>query len=138
MEELQEVVGWYDVGIFLKVPRHMLETIRKDYRSTNECKQAMFSWWLNNTLEKKWSAIVLALSKTGYHSLATTLAYSHSECVAVDGCVEDLLRQVFCFTGVPVPCEPHVREVDSDCVEDTSQVYIYSTCVALSTAVCPR
>ena len=83
MEELQEVVGWYDVGIYLNVPRHILETIRRDYQSTNECKQAMFSWWLDNALEKKWLAIVHALSSTGYRCLATTIAYNHSESVYV-------------------------------------------------------
>ena len=83
MEELREVVGWYDVGIYLNVPRHVLETIRKDHQTNNEQKHAMFSWWLDNALEKKkWSSIVRALSKTGYRCLATTIAYSHSECLA--------------------------------------------------------
>ena len=82
MEYLQKVVGWYNFGIYLDVPRHVLETIRKDYQSNNERKQAMFSWWLDNALEmKKWSAIVHALSNTGYRCLATTVAYNHSECI---------------------------------------------------------
>ena len=77
MEELHKVVGWYDVGIYLKVPTHILETIKEDHQSNNERKRAMFTWWLENTLEKKWSTIVLALSKTGYHFLASTIAFNH-------------------------------------------------------------
>ena len=79
MEELQKVVGWYDVGLYLNVPRHILEIIRQDHQSTENCKQAMFSWWLDNTVEKekKWSTVVRALSKTGYHYLSSVIAYNH-------------------------------------------------------------
>ena len=79
MEELQKVVGWYDVGIFLNVPRHRLEIIRQDHQNTDECKRAMFSWWLDNTVkeEKSWSTIIHALSKTGYHFLASVIAHNH-------------------------------------------------------------
>ena len=39
MEELQEVVGWYDVGISLTVPRHVLETkiFRAPMNITKHC-----------------------------------------------------------------------------------------------------
>ena len=78
-EELQRVVGWYDVGIYLNVPRHILELIKEDYHKTNDRKKAMFSWWLDNTVkeERSWSTIIHALSNTGNHFLASVIAHNH-------------------------------------------------------------
>ena len=79
--ELVEVVWWYNLGIQLKAPRHVLETIRVDHRSTEDQKNALFGWWLNNTLEeeRKWSRIVKALARAGYRSLAERIAFKYSK-----------------------------------------------------------
>ena len=79
VHELREVVGWYDLGLYLSVPRHVLETIKVDYQSNDERKKAVFCWWLNNTLDKKWSAVVLALSKSGYRYLAEKIAMKYGK-----------------------------------------------------------
>ena len=74
--ELVEVVWWYDLGIYLKAPRHVLETIRVDHSRIEDQKNALFDWWLNRTSEeeRKWSRIVIALARTGYRSLAEKIA----------------------------------------------------------------
>ena len=81
--ELVEVVWWYDLGIQLNAPRHVLETIRVDpaHRSIEEQKNALFGWWLDRTSEedRKWSRIVSALARTGYRSLAEKIALKFSK-----------------------------------------------------------
>ena len=81
--ELVEVVWWYDLGIHLKAPRRVLETIRVDpaHRSIEDRKNALFGWWLDRTSEedRKWSEIVIALARTGYRSLAEKIALKFSK-----------------------------------------------------------
>ena len=79
--ELQEVVWWYDLGLYFNAPRHKLETIRVDHSSNEDQKNALFSWWLDSTLEeeRKWSSIVVALTRSGYRSLAEKIALKYSK-----------------------------------------------------------
>ena len=81
--ELVEVVWWYDLGLYLKAPRHVLEAIRVDpaHRSIEDQKNALFGWWLRSTLEeeRKWSRIVIALARAGYRSLAEKIALKFSK-----------------------------------------------------------
>ena len=77
--ELQEVVGWYDLGLHLNVPRYVLETIKVDHQSNDDRKKALFDWWLRSVLqvEKKWATIVAALSTTGHRYLAEKIALKY-------------------------------------------------------------
>ena len=79
--ELEEVVRWYNLGIYLKAPRHVLETIRVDHRNTEDQKNALFDWWLDHTSEeeRKWSRIVTALARAGFRSLAEKIALKFSK-----------------------------------------------------------
>ena len=75
VEELYEVVGWFRLGQCLKVSDYRLQTIRQDHaQDTEMCRATMLSWWWNNTEDRKWAAIVLALTKTGHQVLARKIA----------------------------------------------------------------
>ena len=60
---------------------NVLETIKKDNYSIEEQKNALFTWWMNMTLEeeKKWSKIVSALSRAGYCNLAERIAIKYGK-----------------------------------------------------------
>ena len=45
MKELEEVVGWYDLGLYLNVPSHVLETIQLEHQKIEDRKIALFDWW---------------------------------------------------------------------------------------------
>ena len=79
--ELQEVVGWYDLGLHFSAQRHVLETIRLNHREIQDQKMALFKWWLKTSekKERKWSKIVVALASTGYRSLAEKIAVKYGK-----------------------------------------------------------
>ena len=79
--ELEEVVGWYDLGLYFNAPSHVLDTIEHDYQTTAEKKKALFSWWLrtNGEEERKWSAIVHALANSGYRYLAEKVGLKYGK-----------------------------------------------------------
>ena len=79
--ELEEVVGWYDLGLHFSAPSHVLDTIEQDHQTTADKKKALFGWWLRNfgEEEKKWSVIVHALAKSGYRYLAEKIGLKYGE-----------------------------------------------------------
>ena len=79
--ELEEVVGWYDLGLHFNVPSHVLNTIEHDYQKTADKKKALFDWWLRNSgeEERRWSVIVLALAKSEYRYLAEKLGMKYGK-----------------------------------------------------------
>ena len=128
--ELVEVVWWYDLGLHLKAPRHVLETIRVDHSSNEDQKRALFGWWLSNTLEeeRKWSRIVIALATTGYRSLAEKIALKYGK--KTNACrlstlgvsILTIIIIVFTITGVPVPAP---QETCAASEQDTTWVCKY-------------
>ena len=78
VEELHEVVGWFHLGLCLKVPDYRLQAIRQDHpQDTEMCRATMLSWWWNNSEDRKWAAIVRALTKTGHQVLARKIALKY-------------------------------------------------------------
>ena len=78
VEELKQVVDWFHLGLYLEVPEHELKIIDRNYpQDTKRCRTEMLSWWMNNTLWKKWATIVQALEKTGSKVLACNIALKY-------------------------------------------------------------
>ena len=79
LEDLYEVVNWYVFGVHLKVKHWRLEVIENDYPTSEERRNKLLIWWLDNAMkkEKKWATIVHALSKSGNASLAEKVALKH-------------------------------------------------------------
>ena len=69
---------WFQFGIHLGIPHYRLSIIKADNQSVENCKVAMFRWWLDNYyLEAKWSTIVQALVKAGKGALAHKIALDY-------------------------------------------------------------
>ena len=68
---------WFRFGIHLGIPHYRLSIIKADNQGVENCKVAMFQWWLDNSLESKWSTIVQALFRAGKRALAHKIALNH-------------------------------------------------------------
>ena len=68
---------WFQFGIHLGIPHHRLSIIKADHKDVEKCKIAMVQWWLESSLEAKWSTIVQALVKAGQRVLAHKIALDH-------------------------------------------------------------
>ena len=77
VEALKEIVEWFQFSIHLEIPHYRLSIIKADHQDVEKCKVAMFQWWLENTLDTKWSTIVQALVKAGKKVLAHKIALDH-------------------------------------------------------------
>ena len=80
VEELHAVVGWYSLGLSLKIPEYQLQIIRQNHpRDTDMCRTKMLSWWWDNSEERKWATLAQALAKTGSRVLASKMALTYGE-----------------------------------------------------------
>ena len=82
MRELNEVVGWMQLGLQLGVPKHTLEKIRQQYAMYGEvmCKTEMLSTWLDSHVEEPtWAEVVSAVSRTGNKRVARKIANKYGE-----------------------------------------------------------
>ena len=61
MEDLVEVTDWYLFGIYLGVPKMILEGIRSRCGDIDQCKIALFEVWLQDNLQVTWREIIDAL-----------------------------------------------------------------------------
>ena len=80
LQELIEVAAyWFSVGVFLRVPYHTLEIIRKDNRDqSKECLREMLAAWLKGS-EASPALLVQALRAAGHLVLANKFAVKHGE-----------------------------------------------------------
>ena len=74
INELQEVIDWFYLGMCLDVPLPTLLTIKKDLRNTDECRTRMLEAWMNQEEEPTWSKIVAALREMKKTALAEQIA----------------------------------------------------------------
>ena len=80
MKDLHVVTNWYTLGLNLKVPSYILDGFWQDYKDTERCRNAVFTYWLKNTLEdKSWATIVHALCESTHVCLAKKVALEHGE-----------------------------------------------------------
>ena len=63
-----KTINWKEVGLELGVEKHVLDTIDKDYRLTNDCKTEMFSHWLKNNPHKSLEDVNAAVMKANKRS----------------------------------------------------------------------
>ena len=70
---------WFTVGVFLGVPYHTLQTIRKDNRDeSKECLREMLAAWLTGR-EASPAEVVQALKAAGMVVLAKKIAVKYGE-----------------------------------------------------------
>ena len=71
-------MDWFHLGLYLGLSLHELEAIRADKQGqTKDCRSAVFTRWIDNTVEPTWSDIVTALVGIGRKSLAQTITSNH-------------------------------------------------------------
>ena len=96
LDELHEVIEWFELGIHLGVPPHELSKIEREGGGIDACKRKMLSYWLKNSQDVSWEALKRALFDMSKHdNLARNLKKtgvivkpemkqpSHEETVAV-------------------------------------------------------
>ena len=74
INELQDVIDWFYLGMCLKVPIPTLLTIKQDLRNTDECRIKMLTAWMNQEEEPAWSKIVAALHEMKKTALAEQIS----------------------------------------------------------------
>ena len=74
LSELVEVTNWYELGLQLNLPAHVLDTAkRNNVGDETRCKTEMLKEWLRRSLDQSWGGLILALESVGYEVLATKL-----------------------------------------------------------------
>jgi hypothetical protein len=64
MDELKDVVDWFELGVHLKLDVAKLKGIEEQNGSdTKECKREMLQVWMDTVGESDWPSIVTALKK---------------------------------------------------------------------------
>ena len=78
LNELSEVVEWFQMGVHLEVSKGVLLKIEEDYRTVNRCMLHMLMTRMDQK-ELTWSDIVRALVKLKMRRLAQKIAANHRE-----------------------------------------------------------
>ena len=79
VNELHDVVRWFQLGIYLDISPPELMKIRADHRETEPCKTEMLVTWLRQTREASWSTVVRALVGMRMGTLAQKVALKYGE-----------------------------------------------------------
>ena len=75
ISQLDEVVDWFHLGLYLSIPQHEL-LIMEDYQRGHRkrCRTDMLSWWLQHGKQLTWTAMVRALERIKMEPLARKIA----------------------------------------------------------------
>ena len=80
INELHDVISWFQLGIYLDISPSELMKIRADHREkTDDCKTEMLVTWLRQTTDASWSAVVRALVGIKMGALAQKVAVKYGE-----------------------------------------------------------
>ena len=82
INELHDVISWFQLGIYLDISPSKLMKIRADHREkTDDCKTEMLLTWLKQTTDASWSTVVRALVGIKMGALAQKVAVKYGEIV---------------------------------------------------------
>ena len=80
INELHDVISWFQLGIYLDISPSELMKIRADHREkTDDCKTEMLVTWLKQTTNASWSTVVRALVGIRMGALAQKVAVKYGE-----------------------------------------------------------
>ena len=80
INELHDVISWFQLGIYLDISPSELMKIRADHmEKTDNCKIEMLVTWLKQTTNASWSAVVRALVGIRMGALAQKVAVKYGE-----------------------------------------------------------
>ena len=86
INELQDVIDWFYLGMCLNVPIPTLLTIKQDLRNTDDCRIKMLTAWMNQEEEPTWSKIVAALHEMKKTALAEQIGSKFGRLHARSNC----------------------------------------------------
>ena len=67
---LSHLVNWYNFGVLLGVPTHILQKIEKEHPfSSTRCKAELFDYWLKNCEDPTWFRVAESLYEAGEQEL---------------------------------------------------------------------
>ena len=67
---LSHLVNWYNFGVLLGVPTHILQKIEKEHPfSLTRCKAELFDYWLKNCEDPTWFRVAESLYEAGEQEL---------------------------------------------------------------------
>ena len=76
VSELQDVIDWIPLGLYLGIKLPKLKIIEANYETLQRCRVEMLGEWQKN-VTPTWSAVVQALVEIGMRRLASELAQKH-------------------------------------------------------------
>ena len=83
INELHDVISWFQLGIYLDISPSELMKIRADHREkTDDCKTEMLVTWLRQTTDPSWSTVVKALVGIKMGALARKVAVKYGESIS--------------------------------------------------------
>ena len=75
ISQLEEVVDWFHLGLYLGVPEHELLSIDNAKRGdVKECRTGMLVWWLQSGTQRTWTSAVRALEAIKMELLVRKIA----------------------------------------------------------------
>ena len=83
--ELASVDDWYSLGLNLGLGIHELRTIECNYLDSNRRKTEMLYLWLRNASHPTWEAVIDALCRMGYYTLALKIKREYISSTATVG-----------------------------------------------------
>ena len=91
LEETDQFTDWYMLGVYLKMPRGILDDIEKrlSTHGVKRCKMEMFDLWTRKTPGASWEQIKVALEKCGEQTLAEQVYKRHCTAPANQQSQED-------------------------------------------------
>ena len=89
---LQKVIDVDNLGLHLGVPKHELDKIRQDFRTTDERKREMLQWWLDHALNPTWEKVKAALRAIDKPVLADAVTKVSQRESLYEPCEDDLQR----------------------------------------------
>ena len=79
LEDLNEIVEWYQFGIHLDIPKADLEGIKRESDEVKDCRCKMLSIWFQRNRKPTWATIITALATIGRRNLAYKMALKYGE-----------------------------------------------------------
>ena len=79
LEDLNEIVEWYQIGIHLDIPKADLEGIKRESDEVKDCRSKMLSTWFQSNHNPTWATIITALATIGRRNLAYKMALKYGE-----------------------------------------------------------
>ena len=79
VSELHEVVDWFHLGVHLDIHDSELMKIKRSYQEEDDRKTQALIFWMKQSLDQSWSAVVRALVGIRMYNLAHKIAIKYGE-----------------------------------------------------------